>query len=273
MLQVNLKAVIFDMDDTLVDWSQRTLDWVSHESKHLERIFEYVTHEVHPISGEAVFFDAVRRASREAWMEAERGLRAPRYGDSIHKALVALGVPPDRINVEACLKASNWQVVSGVRAFPDALEILPLLVSHGIDIGMITNSSLPMWMRDRELDALGLLPFFGDCRLTAADAGYIKPHPAVFEAALERIHAQPGEVVFVGDNPEADVAGAQAVGMRGVLRIAGRTPPLISGLIIPDGAINTLHELLPLLDAWYPYWRTPHSQNGHIAPVQTEQAI
>ena len=270
---MKLKAIIFDMDDTLVDWSQRAQDWLSHESMHLERVFEYIARDVHPISGEAVFFDAVRKASRQGWMEAERGLRAPRYGDSIRKALETIGVPPDRIDVDACLRAADWQIISGVRAFPDALEILPLLVSHGINIGMITNSSMPMWVRDRELESLGLLRFFGDCRLTAADAGYIKPHPAVFEAALQCVNAQPGEVIFVGDNPEADVAGPQAVGMRAVLRIAGQTPPLISGLIIPDGAINSLYELLPILDSWYPDWRANGKENGKYAPqpLRTEQ--
>ncbi len=183
---MKLKSIIFDMDDTVVDWSQRTLDWSTHESKHLERILAFISQAV-PVDGNKdAFFEAVRTASREGWMESERGLRAPQYGDSIRKGLQHIGVPVEHIDIDACLHAAEWQAVSGVRAFPDALEILPLLVSHGINIGMITNSSLPMWMRDRELDALGLLKYFGSCRVSAADVGYVKPHPTADERTIRR---------------------------------------------------------------------------------------
>ena len=57
--------------------------------------------------------------------------------------------------------------------------------------------------------------------------------PAIFEAALDCLGVQVDEAVFVGDNPEADIAGAQSIGMKAVLRVRHRTPPLISGLIIP----------------------------------------
>ena len=50
-------------------------------------------------------------------------------------------------------------------------------------------------------------------------------------------------------------AGAQAVGLKAVLRVTHPAPPMLSGLIVPDGAINSLFELPPLLDEWYPGWR------------------
>jgi hypothetical protein len=43
--------------------------------------------------------------------------------------------------------------------------------------------------------------------------------------------------------------------MRGVLRITSPTPPMLSGLIIPDAAVNSLAELPPILDKWFPGWR------------------
>jgi len=38
--------------------------------------------------------------------------------------------------------------------------------------------------------------------------------------------------------------------LRGVLRVNHPAPPLLSGLIIPDAAINSLDELLPLIEDW-----------------------
>ena len=250
-----LRAVIFDMDDTLVDWSGRSEDWHEYERRNLERVFKYITHDIHPLRAPEAFYDAVRSLSRQSWLAAERGLRAPSLGTIIRQALEQVGVPSKLIDVEACLRAHDWQPVAGVKAFPDVAEVFPILVTHGVKIGLITNASMPMWMRDRELDAFGLLAHFADCRLSSADMGYLKPHPAIFEAALNCLGVTVQEAVFVGDNPEADIAGAQSIGMKGVLRVGQHAPPLISGLIVPDGAINTLHELLPILDAWYPGWR------------------
>ncbi len=250
-----LKAVIFDMDDTLIDWSQRSQDWVEYERQHLELVFNYITRDVHPLEALDDFYRATRELARKAWLEAGRGLRAPSLGGVMMQALTSLGVPPDLISVDECLRAYNWQPVSGVAAYPDAAEVLPMLVGNNVKIGLITNAYYPMWMRDRELEAFGLLGHFADCRLSSADVGYLKPHPAIFNAALQCLDARIDEAVFIGDNPEADIAGAQGIGMRAVLRVGRKMPPLVSGLIVPDGIIRSLHELLPLLDEWYPGWR------------------
>jgi len=255
MPEAKLKAVMFDMDDTLVDWSRRAQDWAEYERQHLELVFNYISRDVHPLETSDAFYRATTELARRAWLDAERGLRAPSLGKVMSQALVSLGVPADLIIIEKILTAYDWQPVSGVVAYPDASEVLPILVGNNIKIGLVTNAYYPMWMRDRELEAFGLLGHFADCRLSSADVGFLKPHPSIFEAALQCLGARPDEAVFIGDNPEADVAGAQGVGIRAVLRIGKRVPPMISGLIVPDGAINSLHELLPLLDEWYPTWR------------------
>jgi putative hydrolase of the HAD superfamily len=260
-----LKAVIFDMDDTLIDWSQRSEDWFEYERRHLEQVFNYVAREVHPVSAPEVFYAATQSLAHEAWLEGWRELRAPNLGAVMAKALEQIGVPTDRIDVDACLRAYNWQPMRGVSAYPDAIEILPILREHGIQIGLITNAYHPMWMRDLELEAVGLLAHFAPCRLSSADVGYLKPHPAIFEAALHCLGVQADEAVFVGDSPEVDIAGAQSVGIRAVLRVGTRTPPMISGLIIPDGAVNSLVELLPILDGWYPGWRSPNGSGAGSA--------
>ncbi len=275
MPEAKLKAIIFDMDDTLIDWSRRSQDWAEYERQHLELVFNYIARDVHPLTAIDDFYQTNRELARQAWLESERGLRAPSLSKVMVKALESLGVPADLIVIEECLRAYDWKPVNGVVAYPDAREVLPLLVSNDIKIGLVTNAYYPMWMRDRELEAFGLLGHFADCRLSSADVGFLKPHPAIFEAALQCLDARPDEAVFVGDNPEADVAGAQGVGMRAVLRIGRKVPPLISGLIVPDGAINSLHELLPLLDEWYPTWRMKPdtAKTGEVDGSATSNSI
>lgn len=62
---------------------------------------------------------------------------------------------------------------------------------------------------------LGLAEHF-DAVLTSATLGYEKPHPAAFEAAIEAA-GRPDVLWMVGDNPEADVRGAERLGIPAVL--------------------------------------------------------
>ncbi len=52
--------------------------------------------------------------------------------------------------------------------------------------------------------------------VTAQEAGVEKPHPRMFELALQKLQMQPHEVVMVGDSHERDIAGAQAMGITAV---------------------------------------------------------
>jgi len=52
--------------------------------------------------------------------------------------------------------------------------------------------------------------------VTSARIGYEKPHPGAFRAAL-RICGNPTNVWMVGDNPIADIEGAEAIGLRAIL--------------------------------------------------------
>ena len=61
----------------------------------------------------------------------------------------------------------------------------------------------------------GLLTHF-DAVVISMDVGIRKPRPEIFRAALESLDAAPEETLHVGDNLEADVAGAAALGIRPV---------------------------------------------------------
>lgn len=82
--------------------------------------------------------------------------------------------------------------------------------------------------------------------LTAAEAGAAKPDPALFHGALARAGVDANQALHVGDDPELDVAAAQAVGMRAVwLNRDGhlwpnQQPP-------PDVSLSSLEQLLDWL--------------------------
>jgi HAD superfamily hydrolase (TIGR01458 family) len=78
-----------------------------------------------------------------------------------------------------------------------------------------------------------------------------KPSRAYFEAALEALGAQPAEVVMVGDDVEADVGGAQAVGLRGVLVRTGKFREAWLGRsgVTPDAVLDSVTDLPDWLHA------------------------
>lgn len=250
-----LKAILFDLDDTLIDWSGFDEDWVRLERPRLRRAFDYIC-ATHALDDFDAFCVRFREYAAEAWMSARENLVAPHVGRILTATAQHFGAPVE-LDAKALLDAYalDWGALPGVTLFPDVLPLIELLKAHSIKIAIVTNAFQPMVMRDRELHDYELLDHFTDCRISAADAGVLKPHPDIFRTALDCVGAAPNEAVFIGDNIEADIAGAQAAGMRGVLREIEGRPSAISGLIVPDGVIQSLDELPQLLDKWFEGWR------------------
>ncbi|MSR14289.1 MAG: HAD family hydrolase [Gammaproteobacteria bacterium] len=84
---------------------------------------------------------------------------------------------------------------------------------------------------------------------SSEEAQSCKPHRRFFELCLEKSGLAAHEVLFVGDSPEHDIEGANAIGMHTALIInEGIEPPLQSGraTVTPDYTIRQLSELLLL---------------------------
>ncbi|MBL8164774.1 MAG: HAD-IA family hydrolase [Anaerolineae bacterium] len=250
-----LKAVLFDLDDTLLDWRGFQQEWPSYEQHMLRRLFDHVNRDEALLPDFAAFENEFRDRTREGWRNGRGTLIAPHLGMILRESVEAQGAPSGRFSVEECLRAYRWGAVPGTVIFPGVGETLQTLLDAGIKTAIVTNAYQPMWVRDVEIEQHGILHYFPECRISAADVGLLKPHPTIFEVTLRQLGVKPDEAVFVGDNPIADIAGGQGAGMRAVLRVTTPTPPMLSGLIVPDAAINELPELLPILDEWFPGWR------------------
>ncbi len=72
-----------------------------------------------------------------------------------------------------------------------------------------------------------------------------KPTAAYFEAALAEVDATPAEAVMVGDDVEADIGGAKAIGMRGVLVRTGKFRPAVlrEAEPQPDAVVDSIADL------------------------------
>lgn len=254
-----LKAIIFDLDQTLFDWRGRNEDWETHQRKHLDKVFRFVDEHVQTMPTDFEdFFETTVSNVIAHWRHAKQSLQAPHLGKILVASLIECGVAADKINMDDILAAYQHQLIDGVILYPEVIEVLQFLQQHDIRMGIATNAFQPMLLRDAELQTLGIVDYF-DARLSAADVGYLKPHPRIFESVLTMLEATPQETIFIGDNLHADIGGAQALGMRAILRVHEgelpyeNEPPEVP--TTPDAEILSLTELPPILDAWFGTWR------------------
>lgn len=136
---------------------------------------------------------------------------------------------------------TNW-VLEG-----DTLPTLQKLEQDGYRMGLISNAG-----DDQDVQQLaqrfGIGRYF-DFILTSAACSYRKPHRRIFELALSNWYFLPSEAVMVGDNLDADIRGAQSVGLFAIWlsrRAGDQTEE--HGSIRPDATLASLSELPAFLD-------------------------
>jgi putative hydrolase of the HAD superfamily len=126
---------------------------------------------------------------------------------------------------------SSW------RLFEGATDVVAALQARGYRTGLLSNwdDRLP-----ELLDGLGLLSELAP-RVISYRVGVEKPHRRIYETALAEAGVAPEEALMVGDDWEADIVGARALGMRAVYVER-------HGHAAPEGpSIGHLADLLDLL--------------------------
>jgi FMN phosphatase YigB (HAD superfamily) len=97
-------------------------------------------------------------------------------------------------------------------------------------------------MMREDIERLGIAQFVDDA-VFSAEIGVRKPHEAIFRKVLDAIDVDPPAAVFVGDRLRDDIAGAKALGMRGVLTQQYRQEEVGTYPVTPDLVIQRLPEL------------------------------
>ena len=146
----------------------------------------------------------------------------------------------DSLDAHYAVTQKNWQLED------ETIACLSTLQEQNYKLGLLSNAG-------DHRDVLQLVEKFNlesyfEFILTSAGCGYRKPHKRIFELALEKVNARAEAVAMVGDTLNADILGANQMGMYSIW-ITRRTnfPPDKTLPIQPRAIIKSLGELPGLL--------------------------
>ena len=220
-----IRAVLFDLDETLLDRSTSLDRFLADQYARFQDRFGHVP------------FAAFRRRFFE--LDA----RGSVHKSIVYRVLLEEFAIPD-MAAEALLEDYRENCPKHGRLFPGTEEVLRALRSKGIALAIVTNGETEF--QQRHIDVLGLEPLV-DAVLISEREGLRKPDPRLFRRAAQRVATPPHACLFVGDNPRADVLGAHAAGMQTVWFTNAQTWP--DELRAPPGSVVAdLRDLLPLLN-------------------------
>jgi HAD superfamily hydrolase (TIGR02253 family) len=220
-----IRAVIFDLDNTLVDFMQMkrraidaAIDAMIDAGLQLTR---------------ADIQSRIDRIYQERGIEFQKVFDELLYDEfnKVDYKILSAGVIAYRRAREAALVP-----------YPHVYNTLFELVKMGLKLGVVSDApAREAWLR---LSYLNLHHVF-DHIVTFEDTGQRKPHPAPFQRALELLHVVGEESLMVGDWAERDVVGAAKVGMKTVFARYGDTFGTKESHA--DYEINDVSELIDII--------------------------
>lgn len=223
--QLPIRAVLFDLDNTLYDHDPAFEAWANHfvathfpaeQQVRLTRVLQQM-----------IALDATGKQSH-----AELFTRLKTLFPSL---------PPE---VDELCYAFYMRWLEQMTLTEDAMHLLNALDAAQIPFGIITNGPV---QQNLKLDRLGLSAR-AKCIFISAVFGTHKPDPAIFRAAAEALNLSCEQILFVGDSPEADICGAKGVGMQTAWLHRGGSWPASLTRYTPDFHLDSLNQLFPLLN-------------------------
>jgi HAD superfamily hydrolase (TIGR01509 family) len=118
-------------------------------------------------------------------------------------------------DVRAFLRAAQDAWSSHYTLAASTHALLEALRARGLRLAIVSNTASPEWLLQPVFEQQGLAGRV-DAIVLSSEVGKRKPHPAIFERALEELIVPAEAALFVGDRLEADVVGASRVGMKTV---------------------------------------------------------
>jgi putative hydrolase of the HAD superfamily len=197
------KHIFFDLDHTIWDFDRNA------EETLMELYQHYKLDELGLSSAEEFILNYTLN-NHALWADYHLGkitkelLRAERF----KRTFVQMGIVPERVPMQF---EEDYVRLSPTKTnlFEGSLKVLEYLQQR-YQLHIITNGFKETTITKMNLS--GLDPYFQNV-IISEDVGINKPHPQVFQYAIDKANARLEESIMIGDSLEADIYGAQNFGM------------------------------------------------------------
>lgn len=220
-----ISAVVFDLDNTLVDFMAMKRQAVDAAINAMIDAGLKLTRDEIQARIDAIY--------KERGIEFQNVFDQLLYNEfqKVDFKILSAGVVAYRRAREAALVP-----------YPHVYKTLVELVKMGLKIGVVSDApAREAWLR---LTYLNLHHLF-DHIVTFEDTGMRKPDPAPFKKILQLLHVHPSEALMIGDWAERDVVGAAKVGMKTVFARYGDTFGTVESNA--DYEVNDVSELIEII--------------------------
>ena len=223
---VKIKAVFFDIDDTLYDSTK-----LAHMAR--KNAIKAMIDAGLPEKDEKKVFKTLKKIIEKF------GSNYPRHYDELIKEIGGHWNPKI---IASGVVAYEHTKVGYLKPFP---KIVPTILDlkNKYKLGIISNGlAIKQW---EKLVGLGIHHLF-DIVVTSEEEGSKKPDVKIFKHAMKQLDLNPEECIMIGDRIEIDITGAKAAGMHTVL-ISNRKIKSIRKDKSPEYSIKDISELLDIL--------------------------
>ena len=240
-MTAQLKAIFFDLGGTLFSYRDiaRSVSGVMNEATARLGVGSNVK------SVGKAFLRASRKAGSD-FLTRDYYLHRELFLESYRLWVEEIGGEADEPFYDWFYEAQRDALIAGVTARPDCLETLKELRDRELSLSIVSN------IDDDYLgplvETLGLSPFMAHVS-SSEEALSCKPHSQIYHHAMKKADVEPHEVLFVGDSPQHDIRGARALGMLSALIEERPGDSAEPDEEAPDYRIETLSDLLPLVDS------------------------
>jgi len=204
----NVKAIGFDLFNTLITADPKAV------SDAVERLITNL-HKGGLTFGDDSFKKAYHQCAMDFIEKTKEDGKETHNRFWISAALQELGyqIEPDDARIALALDAYFSAFFDYCRLIPGTIHMLNMLKGR-YRLGLLSNFTHAPAGRGL-IRKLGLAPFF-DVLLISGEIGYRKPHVIVFQRLVEEFGVGSSQLLYVGDNIEADINGARRAGIRPV---------------------------------------------------------